>query len=346
MFTKKIFGCADALLGDGETVGSGPPPGRAPGGTKPRICASAGRPGRAPRGRAHVARHHGHTPTRAMPLWPYPARALPLGPSKIETLWRVGRWGRMKRPAARACVARAWRAEWGGARGPGGAHTALHTAACAAAPAVPKQDLLWRNPKARLSKSRGAFAPCAHRAGLRRSGPGRAGSAPSAAPTPTAAAATLSLASSAPPPTRRSPSRCPARHRASAGGGGIPAGRPRGSLGAAAHARHTRAQADGRRNPEPVVVARNGPGPLAGLAGPCEAGRIERRLWGAGHRPTPNQPRPTPRAECALCYGSSVTVGGCGAGGGSTRVWWRGGRRPWCCRWRRGPSTGGRTSRS
>jgi hypothetical protein len=77
-FTKTIFGCAEVLRRNYETLGSDASSGRAApgGGTKPRICASAGRPGRAP-----LARHRWHTPTRALPHpshpSPSPSRRLP-----------------------------------------------------------------------------------------------------------------------------------------------------------------------------------------------------------------------------------------------------------------------------
>ena len=62
-FTK-IFGCAEVLHRNDETLGSDASSGQAaPGrGTKPRICASAGLPGCTPR-----AGHRWHTPTRALP---------------------------------------------------------------------------------------------------------------------------------------------------------------------------------------------------------------------------------------------------------------------------------------
>ena len=65
-FTKKIFGCAEALvrIGMGSIIGAGPG-----GGETADVC-SSGSPWQGPTGRAHVARHYGHTPTRAGPLWP------------------------------------------------------------------------------------------------------------------------------------------------------------------------------------------------------------------------------------------------------------------------------------
>jgi hypothetical protein len=63
---KKIFGCAEVLRRNDETLGSDASSGRAAPGrrTKPptRICASAGLPGCAPR-----AGHRWHSPTRALP---------------------------------------------------------------------------------------------------------------------------------------------------------------------------------------------------------------------------------------------------------------------------------------
>jgi hypothetical protein len=81
-FTKKIFGCAEVLRRNDETLGSDTSSGRAaPGGrgTKPLICASAGRPGRAP-----LARHRWHTPTRALPHVPSPHSTGSVGPRLIR----------------------------------------------------------------------------------------------------------------------------------------------------------------------------------------------------------------------------------------------------------------------
>ena len=48
----------------GSIIGAGPG-----GGETADVC-SSGSPWQGPTGRAHVARHYGHTPTRAVPLWP------------------------------------------------------------------------------------------------------------------------------------------------------------------------------------------------------------------------------------------------------------------------------------